>query len=230
MSYPEQSLGLETMDEKIEAFQKEFSKITDECQRFCFMSRAKELQLEACEKLSNFRKEASTLKKQMVAVTDEDSANAMLSFERTIDALIDELKMWIALKDDDPNSAWNHLINAQDAVRTAILAHHEAYCLEGYIERLHVLEQLLFPPQIFMSSSMAIESQECSICGEEYGECNHIMGKAYTGRMCTLIIKKIKELKEVSVVSEPADKKCRVYNITDADGVKRDFMTWRIIS
>jgi len=217
------------MNEKLKAFQDEFSEITAECQRFCFMSRAKEFQLEACEKLSTLREKASGLKEQTIAAKDEDSANAMLSFEETIDALLGELRMWVALKEDDPSSAWSFLVNAQGAARAAMQAHEVARHLGGYIERLYAVEQLLFPPQVFFSPSIVIEHSKCSICGREYGECDHVAGRAYMGEMCVRIITDIKEVREVSLVNEPANKHARILQITD-DGMTRDFLTWRVIS
>lgn len=216
------------MNQKTSRFQLKFSNFAKGCQRFCFMSRAKELQLEKIEIIKIFKKEASELKQEAIADGDEDSANAMLSFEEILNALSEELKMWVALKDDDANSAWDHLINAQVAIRGALQAHTLADHLEGYSARLHALELLLFPPMKFLSTGMIIENSECSICGEEYGECNHVKGRAYMGEHCVRIIKKVKQLKEVSIVDEPADKHCRVEKITDNGGT-RDFLTWRIV-
>jgi len=217
------------MNKKVKAFQDKFNEFIFECQRFCFMSRAKEFQLEACEKLSELRKEASRLKEQMIAAAEEYSANAILSFEEMINALTSELRMWVALKEDEPSLAWNFLIDAQGAARTAMQAHEVASHLEDYVERLHTLEQLLFPPQVFFSPDIVIEHSKCSICGQEYGECDHIVGRAYMGEMCVRIITEIKEVREVSIVDEPANKHARILTITDGS-VYRDFLTWRVVS
>jgi hypothetical protein len=216
------------MNEKVKAFQCEFNEIAEECQMFCFMSRAKEFQVEACKKLDALREKASALKEQMIVLTDEDSANAMLSFEEMIDALVNELKMWIALKEDNPNSAWDFLTNAQSAARTAMQAHEVASHLEGYIERLHALEKFLFPPTLFFSPGIVIKHSKCSICGQEYGECDHVVGRAYMGKMCTRELTDI-EVTEVSLVEEPANKRARVLIIKEG-GVTRDFLSWRVIS
>ena len=217
------------MHKEVESFLKEFIEVIRECEKFCFMSRGKEFQQEAVKKLTTFKQKVTSLKEQMIKVKDEDSANTMLSLENLIDAMINELKMWIALKDDNPNEAWDFLINAQSAVRTAAQAHSIAIDLnaEGYANKLHLLEKLLFPPQMFFSPSLIIEKAKCSICGKEYGECEHIVGKAYMGKMCK-IITKIKKMKEVSIVEEPANKHARMLQFTD-EGVTRDFMTWRRI-
>jgi phage head maturation protease len=47
------------------------------------------------------------------------------------------------------------------------------------------------------------------------------------GKMCVRIIEEVKELKEVSLVMEPANKRARVIRITDDDGILRDVMTWQ---
>lgn len=217
------------MNKEVELFLKEFNEVMIECRKFCFMSRGKEFQQEAVKKLTTLKQKATSLKERIIKVKDEDSANTMLSLENLIDAMINELEMWIALKEDNPNKAWDFLINAQSAVRTASQAHSLAIDLnaEGYANKLHLLEKLLFPPQIFFSPSFIIERAECSICGKEYGECEHIVGKAYMGKMCYRVITKIKEVKEVSIVEEPANKHARMLQFTDEEGITRDFMTWR---
>ena len=72
---------------------------------------------------------------------------------------------------------------------------------------------------------MIIKYSECSICGKEYGECNHVRGKAYMGKFCSRILKDF-EAKDVSFVNEPASKRHRVIAFTD-NGVTRDFLTWK---
>ncbi|MCK4427202.1 MAG: hypothetical protein KAW16_01815 [candidate division Zixibacteria bacterium] len=216
------------MDERIGVFQKEFNEVVRDCQRFCFATRAKEFQLQACEELTKLKEKVSRIKAKVVATKDNDSANCMLSFEEMINALINELKMWVALKEDDPNSAWDFLVDAQHATRTAMQAHEVASHLEGYSNRLLALEQLLFPPQLFVSIGVVIQSSKCSICGQLYGECDHVAGKAYMGKMCGRIIEEIQEAKEISFVKEPGSKRHRAYNFTDG-GVTRDIMTWRSI-
>ena len=217
------------MNKEIELLLKEFNEVIREYGKFCFISRGEEFQQDAVKKLTALKQKASSLKEKAIKLKDEESANCMLSLEDLINAMIDELEMWIALKEDNPNKAWDFLINAQSAVRTSAQAHNIAIDLnaEGYANKLHLLEKFLFPPQMFFSPSFVTEKAECSICGKEYGECEHIVGRAYMGEMCYRIITKIKEVKEVSIVEEPANKHARILTFTN-DGVTRDFMTWRI--
>ena len=218
------------MDKEVELFLKEYNELIKECQKFCFICRAKEFQQDAINKLTTTKHKAIDLKEKMIELEDENYANIMLSLENLIDAVINELEMWIKLKEDNPNEAWDFLIDAQYAIRNALHAHSMALKLngEGYSNKLHLLEKLLFPPQMFCSMGSIIEYEECSICGNEYGECEHIVGKAYMGKICVRIITKIREIKEVSIVEVPGNKRARTYRITD-NGITRDFMTWRVI-
>ncbi len=89
--------------------------------------------------------------------------------------------------------------------------------------KLERIEKLIFPPQTFLSTGLLVGSQECSICNEEYENCNHIKGKPYMGELCRCIIKDIIELNHLAIVKNPADKGCRIIK----DG-ERNRMTLKI--
>lgn len=218
------------MNEKIKEFQVEFICVTEESTMFCFAARGKEFQIEACQKLDALKQKANALKEQMISLQDGDSANSMLSFEKLIEALINELKMWISLKEDNPNAAWDFLARAQSAARIAMQAHDVANDSTSYIEHLHDLERILFPSQIFLSAGMIVDGSTCSICGKEYGECEHIKGKAYMGKICGRRITTIKEFREVSIVEIPSNKHCRLSAVADKDEIERDCLTWRAVT
>ncbi|QKK06960.1 MAG: hypothetical protein HND58_01480 [Planctomycetota bacterium] len=162
------------------------------------------------------------LKGDAVATRDEAIANELLAYEYMLDALANELDMYIALKQDAPGRAWTHLVNAQMAASHAVKAHEVAARLELlYIPRLHALERLCFPKQVFASVSFIVEESECSICHAAYGECDHIKGRPYMGELCARIVTKC-DVQEVSLVEEPASKHCRLTAVSDEDGVMRD--------
>jgi len=217
------------MNKEKEQLIEEFEHLTEDSAKFLFITRGKEFQQEAVEKLTALKQKISLFKEKAVENEDEDSANFALSLELFIGALISELRMWMALKEDDPNKAWDYLADAQLLVRNAAQAHRTAEeRAEGYANKLYLLEKLLFPPQIFLSPGFIHTKEECSICGKEYGECEHIKGKAYMGKICHTIMKDI-EIKEVSFVNEPAGKYRRVLQLTDEHGITRDLMTWKRI-
>lgn len=220
-------MRLDILNKKVQGFIDQFNEVTSDCQKYCFMTRAKEFQEEAIQRLEMLKAKASSLKQERIDSGDENSANLMLSLEEMIDALCYELRMWIALKEDNPNSAWDYLISAQGATRTAIQSHSAVIQLEGYVHRLYLLEKTLFPPQTFLSPGILIEESKCSICGKEYGECDHLRGQAYMGKTCARHVTKAR-IREASVVENPANRRARVYRFTDG-GITRDIMTWRII-
>ena len=198
-------------------FQEKLNIAVAECHSLLFMTIAKELQTCACESLNALAKEAGSLKKTVVALGVDDAANAILAFEKIIEALLSELNMWIALKDDDACGAWERLIDAQIAAANAARAHAVAENMSHYAVRLEAIEARLFPPQVFTSPGMIIRRAQCSICGSEYGDCSDVKGRAYLGEMCGRIISD-SEVTEVSFVDEPANKRCRMLSYTE-DGV-----------
>ena len=119
--------------------------------QFCFLSRGKEIRLKKFGELENIKKEVINLKNKAIATEDEDSANAMLSSEEIINSIMWELKMWIAFKDSNPDTAWSYLIEAKMSTVNAIRAHPAAAHWEENAARLNDLECLLFPPMMFLS-------------------------------------------------------------------------------
>ena len=75
---------------------------------------------------------------------------------------------------------------------------------------------------------MIVESPKCSICNQEYGICDHLSGKPYMGKLCCMMITKIKEMTELSLVDNPGDKRCRITSSLEKEGW-RDLLTWRIV-
>jgi len=72
--------------------------------------------------------------------------------------------MFVALKEDRPAAAWEHLIAAQNAATGALRAHEGAEQFASYSEHLFVHEENLFPPQLFLSPAMTVGYSECFIC------------------------------------------------------------------
>lgn len=218
----------QNLSQEITAFQEEFNETVIECQKFCFITRAREFQVQARDRLMPLKAKAEQLKGCMIAGKYEDAANAMLSYEEMTEALIYELSMWIALKDDDPAAGWDFLVDAQMATIAAMQAHAVAHHLDGYATHLSALEKHMFPNHGFCSIGAIVRKSECSICGQEYGECNHLKGKPYMGKICNERVTEC-ELEEVSIVTNPGLKYCRIFSFTDDEGITRDTLTWQII-
>ena len=218
------------MNSKVSNFLQKFTEIIDKYGKFFCYTRGIEFQKYSITKLEAFNKELATLKKEIVDNKDEESANIMLSLQELLNSYIEELKMLVFLKEDRMKEAWKSLVESQYFLRSAFQASDIVIGLgaENRANRLFLIEDLLFPPQTFMSISAIVENSECSICGQDYGKCNHVKGKPYMGELCCRVITKIKEVNDVSILTkEPANKLCRIESFTDR-GHWRDIMTWRI--
>jgi hypothetical protein len=216
------------MKDQIESFRDHFNDLIEEVKRFAFFVRAKEFQEASINTLEKLIGECTEAKERAIARNAEEEANAFLAFEFMTTALIEEFHFYLDLKADDPDAAWDHLINAQSSTTSAIKSHAVASHLEGYVQRLYALERLLFPQLVFFSSGFIVRESECSICGADYGECDHIKGRPYMGKMCARIVKEA-ELREASIVSDPANKHCRALHYTDK-GITRNVFSQRIVS
>jgi hypothetical protein len=191
-----------------------------------YIVRDSDLQRDALAELSMLAKEAEGWKRRAISEQDEDYANLFLGCECVIEALKAELTMWLQLKEGKPDDAWNSLVVAQMATRDAVRAHKGFSYLEGRAIRLVNIERVVFPEQVYFSAGLIVEHQECSICGAEYEDCNHLVGMPYMGEFCRCILRAFKA-DHVAMVKDPANKQCRVVSF-NAEGGKRNRMTWRV--
>ena len=214
------------MTDNLPPFLTEFNEAVKETEVFLSIARASELQQAALEALEQLIPKIAKEKARAVKDKNEDYANMLLGCECVAAALIAELKMWILLKQEEPDAAWDQLVSAQNASSAAARAHDGFSHLAIYHQRLESIEQLVFPSQVFLSVGIIVKRLECSICGCEYEDCEHLIGKPYMGQFCSVIIHKA-ELEEVSIVEKPADKRCRIQHFS-TEGGSRNRMTWRI--
>ena len=205
---------------------KSLNTIVEDCEIYDFATRDSDLQKEACETLHGMLARCANLKAQAITQQDEEFANTLLGFECVAYSLLGSLSMWIKLKEQRPDEAWDHLISAQSAAIYAAKADRHFSHLEKRVKDLENIEELIFPPQVFVSAGLIVRRQECSICQCEYGECNHLAGRPYWGEFCSIVAKDF-EGNHVALVKAPADKRCRIMQFTVETG-ERNRMTWKI--
>jgi hypothetical protein len=203
-----------------------FNEAIKRCENMAIITRDSGLQQSAVDDLSQLITDICSLKEAAIKESDENNANGFLSLECAATSLQSTIKMWLLLKQEKPDDAWDALIIAQNSAIDAIQAHSVSSHLERYCELLHTIEKVVFPPQVFSSSGFTVTEEECSICGESYEDCDHVAGKPYMGKFCCIIVKKA-QLNEVSIVKEPADKRCRITHFDNGNG-NRNRMTWKI--
>jgi hypothetical protein len=214
------------MSDFVPSFVIEFNKIVDECSTFIYVTRDRELQRGACAKLENLLARVETEKESARTSGDEDYANLLLGCECVANALVSEINMWLLLKDGRPDEAWDALLGAQSGLSSAMRAHEGFAQVEGRIRRLDSIERLIFPPQVFLSTGMLVKSQICSVCGGEYEDCEHVKGRPYMGKFCTVRLIP-SAIDHVSIVDNPANKRCRILKFS-VDGGCRNRMTWAV--
>ena len=204
----------------------EFNEAVKETGVFLSITRASELQQDALEALERLSPKIAEEKARAVKDKNEDYANMLLGCECVAAALIAELKMWILLKQEEPEAAWDQLVSAQNASLAAARAHDSFSHVAFHYQRLEAIEQLVFPPQVFLSVGLIAKRQECSVCKCEYEDCEHLAGKPYMGQFCSIVVHET-ESQEASIVEYPADKRCRIIDFS-VEGGRRNRMTWRI--
>jgi hypothetical protein len=203
-----------------------FNAILKKASNLLFMARDAGLQHDALIDLQGLDHRAEALKQDAIAASEEALANLLLGFQCAADSFAEEIQMWLSMKDGDPERAWVHLVAAQEAA-AAVIRTRANFGEDGdRSTRLLVIEKLLFPPQLFMSIGALVSGADCSICGEDYEDCDHIAGEPHWGRFCAMIPRQI-EPDHTALVRDPADKRCRVAFFSD-NGQKRNRMTWAL--
>lgn len=196
-----------------------------ECESLLFITRCSDLQRTALDSIHQSAQEVARVKVQAIEKEDEEYANTLLGLQCVIGALSLELRMYLALKNEDPDVAWDHLIGAQNALAAAARAHEGFRHCKMRWELLQAIEKIVFPPQRFTSVGTIVHEIECSICRADYEQCEHLAGRPYMGEMCSTIVTSA-ELDHISLVEEPADKRCRLTTV-GWKGVQRNWMTLR---
>ncbi|WP_147437797.1 MULTISPECIES: hypothetical protein [unclassified Halorubrum] len=164
----------------------------------------------------------------MIYEEDEDAANQNLMFRCMINSLRHELKMWIDLNKKSWDKAWDALVDSQTFAKSAISAHetHDKCNVREYIEKLEKIEETVFPSQNFNSPEIYVEKFTCTICEDDYSDCDHIAGNPYWGRFCQRQAENIMGMRGAALVDNPKDKKARLQDHVTDDGMIRDQMTW----
>src|SRR5688572_22519912 len=97
-----------------------FNALVNEVQCLLFAARDTDLQQQAIAKLEVFGTQLAEWKKQAISNKNENFANALLGCKFVLQFLDAELRMWLQLKGDEPEAAWDSLISAQNAILNAL--------------------------------------------------------------------------------------------------------------
>lgn len=211
--------------EEVKKLLDEFNDLISKSQNIAIYTRDIGLQKEEKDTLKTFMDKAEVIRKSNTKKFTEPELNLILCLIISAEAVQSEISMLVNLKEGDMDAAWSNLISAQN--QTSIVASNHPFCngdyLNGYLARLEAYEKVIFPKMMFASIGGIIRETKCSICKEDYEECDHLKGKMYNGELCVREIHKI-DLEEVSIVENPANKLYRVLT-TQRNGETVDLLT-----
>lgn len=204
-----------------------FNDLADQSTPLLYLARSSRLQREAIDCAERLLDRIHRVRLGAMAEKNAVIANGMLALACLARALSCELNVYLLLKRDEPEKAWNMLVSAQENVDGAMRADTQLRTFVNKAVQLRQLEERLFPPQTFTSVGMLAERQLCSICGQDYDDCEHLAGRPYLGRFCS--IKPVgASANHLAIVLDPADRRCRL----TSEGVPgigmRNVMTWEI--
>lgn len=214
-----------TLNKEVKDLVDKFNVMIAGSQNIAIFTRDIILQREELEVLNSFIETAFQLKSKNINRYSETELNLILCLIYSTNAIKSELQMLISLKEGSMDRAWNFLVKAQ--YQTEIVSKNHPFSdggyLEGYLSKLFAYERTLFPQMMFGSTGGIIKKTRCSICNDDYEECQHQKGKMYHGELCVREILEI-QLEEVSIVKDPANKLCRILTI-ESDGKTVDVLT-----
>ena len=192
--------------------------------RYLYITRDEQVLAVQLVWLNEFKLAIESAKNGFIEAQSEEKANLWLSIEELCTAITCCIQMFLDLKANKPDSAWNCLVDAQNYAHWSC---DKSHLLGGipaeYVSYFNALEKILFPPQIFNSIS-AVATTKCGICDSPMPECDHIRGNAYMGKRCSEISTSL-SLDHVAIVYHPADKRCRIMHRGDGEDKMVNIMT-----
>jgi hypothetical protein len=205
------------MKTSLESYQNDFFSKLDNYTKFLFFVRDKELQIAAINELKELKEKISVDKQRCISIKNEPMANCILSDECLIQIYINLLTMIVNLKNNEPSKAWDHMVMAENNMRWAKSAARNMFNInDGEIyNMIQFYEKYIFPHQMYNSIEAIYSTSKCSICNSEYGECNHIKGRAYMGEFCYEVISDIQSMPAIAIVEEPASKLHRITHVSE---------------
>ena len=179
---------------------------------------------EASKRIIHTQDLCKRLKEKAVKANDEKLANILFLLDKYVSLLSSISSFWQLCDRRDYPTAWNYLQDGLDVIRL----------LEKFVsndERLPVsISELsrylrnvekIYPYRVFMSTGTLNKKEVCSICKRSPFDqsCVHITGNLYMGEMAYTMVE-VEEILEVSVVFNPADKRCVVFLDYDKENIE----------
>lgn len=150
----------------------------------------------------------------------EVQANSLLHMQCTLQSIHSVFLTFTLIRQNLNLKAWISLIDAYEYLDIAIKAKEIVHThigvpiddSNGVFEirrRILNIEKGLFPSHKVYNSSALIETLgKCSICKNNFPDCEHIEGNIYSGLYCQRIEKEILDVDHIAMVENPKDRRC----------------------
>lgn len=205
----------------------EFNDLAERSRPLLYLARSSTLQSETAAASDAIVDRIHQVRLRAILAKGAVVADGMLALSSLAGALDFEIRLYLMLKSDQPEKAWNTLIGAQENVDSAMRADPRLRTFTEKAAQLRQLEEWLFPPQTFTSVGMLAKRQLCPICRRDYDALVHVAGRAYLGRFCSMSPEGV-STDHVATVVSPADRRCRLTSQGVPGVGMRNLMTWEV--
>ncbi len=202
-----------------------YNNFIDSANSLNLLVRSTRLQKEKIEDIEEYIRFIKSFKHQAASKGDERFANLLLHFQCMLRCVQSSLNMWLHLKDEDYQKAWSCLVDAQEYkdVALKIEDHDGVRRMEDFLTKVR---EVVFPPWgHYNSAAFSSTIGHCSICNESFGDCDHIEGLIYAGRLCRRVGVQILEGYHSAIVENPRDRRCIITEVSKDNGRMMDVFT-----
>lgn len=212
----------------IKEITEKYNELLNDSFKFNYLLRDTDLQKEQIVILSEFRDKVKSIKYNFINEKDELLSNLFFHFQCVLNSLITNFQIWIEIKETNYKDAWDRLVDAQEYLEVAFRIEGDHYGIDKLYENLQDIEKLIFPGYpLYHSVGFVEKGGKCSICNKKYSDCNHLEDFIYMGKLCRKIDRQFVEFNHSALVKNPYDRRCTIQWISDDDGKKRDYITWK---
>lgn len=198
----------------------------DESVKFLAFSTDISLQEKKHDELLNLIPWIKRAKKAYADNEEEKEAKNFLYLQSAVYSLTSMLSCIINIKKNEFHDAWNNNIDAEEYIALGIRTAPNPEFLINLSKHRVMMEETLFPYIATYSSIGAITTGgKCNICYELYGNCNHVEGMIYKGKLCRQIDITDLEIDHTAIVKYPRDRRCIPLKIETSDNKWADIFT-----
>ena len=146
-------------------------------------------------------------RRETLVPDDEEGLADAFILDTFLDLLAAYGGFWEAVLAARFSASWVRLQDALDLLR--LIKRLSGLDAPFFENQLLALEKA-YPYSLFASVGMTVSWFRCSLCGEDIdsSDCPHVRGQLYAGKMAQAIAQDIAELGEISLVTNPEDKRC----------------------